>query len=166
HHNSKRRVAAPGEDGRGFSRSPGGHQASFRTMTTSAPFVNRSLAAALACAAALLAGCAAPTAQQSVSDAFDRPAERNLLLGLRAYDEAQYPESERALKEALRLQLTTPRDRATAHKTLAFIYCTSGRKAECEAAFREARAADPAFALNKAEAGHPVWGPVYEASKK
>jgi len=54
----------------------------------------------------------------------------------------------------------------SAHKTLAFIYCTSGRKAECEAAFRAARVADPAFALNKAEAGHPVWGPVYEASKK
>ncbi|HEV8689260.1 MAG TPA: TssQ family T6SS-associated lipoprotein [Ideonella sp.] len=122
--------------------------------------------ATLACVAALMAGCVAPTAQPSVSDAFDRPAERNLLLGLRAYDEAQYPEAERALNEALRLQLSTPRDRATAHKTLAFIYCTSGRRAECEAAFRAARTAEPSFALNKAEAGHPVWGPVYEASRK
>lgn len=115
---------------------------------------------------AFLAACAAPQAPASVSDAFDRPAERNLLLGLRAYDEAQYPEAERALGEALRLQLATARDRATAHKTLAFIYCTSGRKPQCEAAFRAARAADPAFALNKAEAGHPVWGPVYEVSKR
>ena len=122
--------------------------------------------AALACVAALLGGCAVPGTQPSVSEAFDRPAERNLLLGLRAYDEAQYPEAERALKEALRLQLSTSRDRATAHKTLAFIYCTSGRKPECQTAFRDARSADPSFALNKAEAGHPVWGPVYEASKK
>lgn len=128
--------------------------------------LGRLLAAALGAGALLLAaGCAVPAAAPSVSDAFDRPAERNLLLGLRAYDEAQYPEAERALGEALRLQLTTPRDRATAHKTLAFIYCTSGRTAECEAAFRAARAADPAFALNKAEAGHPVWGPVYESSR-
>lgn len=114
----------------------------------------------------VLAGCAAPPAPVSVSDAFDRPAERHLLLGLRAYDEAQYPEAERALGEALRLKLNTARDRATAHKTLAFIYCTSSRKAECEAAFRAARAADSTFALNKAEAGHPVWGPVYEASRR
>ena len=135
-------------------------------MTKTLGFSGRTWALALLACAALLGGCAVPTAQPSVSDAFDRPAERNLLLGLRAYDEAQYPDAERALKEALRLQLNTPRDRATAHKTLAFIYCTSGRKAECEAAFREARAADPSFALNKAEAGHPVWGPVYEASKR
>ncbi len=114
---------------------------------------------------ALLTGCAVPTEPKSVTEAFDRPAERNLVLGLRAYDEAQYPEAERALGEALRLKLATARDRATAHKTLAFIYCTSGRRPECEAAFRAARAEDPAFALNKAEAGHPVWGPVYEASR-
>lgn len=126
---------------------------------------SRLAAAATLLVLALLTACAAPQAPASVSDAFDRPAERNLLLGLRAYDEAQYPEAERALGEALLLQLTTPRDRANAHKTLAFIYCTSGRKPQCEAAFRAARAADPAFALNKAEAGHPVWGPVYEASK-
>jgi len=126
---------------------------------------SRLAAAATLLVLALLTACAAPQAPASVSDAFDRPAERNLLLGLRAYDEAQYPEAERALAEALRLELTSSRDRATAHKTLAFIYCTSGRKPQCQAAFRAARAADSAFALNKAEAGHPVWGPVYEASK-
>ena len=136
------------------------------TSTPRLAALGRPLAAALCAGVVLLAtGCAVPAAAPSVSDAFDRPAERNLLLGLRAYDEAQYPEAERALGEALRLQLTAPRDRATAHKTLAFIYCTSGRVAECEAAFRAARAADPGFALNKAEAGHPVWGPVYERSR-
>jgi Tfp pilus assembly protein PilF len=135
------------------------------THARSASLSSLCLAAFLVCAGALQGGCAM-TAQPSVSDAFDRPAERNLLLGLRAYDEAQYPEAERTLNEALRLQLTAPKDRASAHKTLAFIYCTSGRRTECEAAFREARAADPAFVLNKAEAGHPVWGPVYEASRK
>jgi hypothetical protein len=33
--------------------------------------------------------------------------------------------------------------------------------AECEASFRAARSADPAFALARAEAGHPMWGPVW-----
>jgi len=32
----------------------------------------------------------------------------------------------------------------------------------CEAQFRAARTDDPAFALSKAEAGHPQWGPVYQ----
>ena len=36
------------------------------------------------------------------------------------------------------------------------------RVKQCEAAFVAAREADPNFALNKAEAGHPVWGPVYK----
>lgn len=130
------------------------------------PPLSRLAALAWAGAAAALTACAVPGEQKSVSDAFDRPAERHLLLGLRAYDEAQYPEAERALNEALRLQLATPRDRATAHKTLAFVYCTSGRAAECAAAFRAARAADPAFVLSKAEAGHPVWGPVYQQATR
>ena len=38
--------------------------------------------------------------------------------------------------------------------------------AECEAAFRAARAADPAFALSRAEAGHPMWGPVYQRAAR
>ena len=109
---------------------------------------------------ALLTGCAAPGSQKS-----DDGAERNLQLGLRAYDEGQYAESERTLNEALRLQLKAPKDRASAYKTLAFIYCTSGRTGECSTAFKAARAADPGFALSKAEAGHPIWGPVYEHSK-
>ena len=57
--------------------------------------------------------------------------------------------------------LASGRDRASAHKLLAFIACTSERLAECEASFRAARAAEPGFALNRSEAGHPLWGPVY-----
>lgn len=128
------------------------------------PVFPRHARAGLLLLAAALAGCAAPPPVPSVSDAFDRPAERHLLLGLRAYDDAQYEEAERQLARALQLQPASPRDRATAHKTLAFIYCTSQRLPECAAAFRAARSADPGFALNRAEAGHPVWGPVYEAS--
>lgn len=123
---------------------------------------------------ALLAGCAAtapqappPAAPAHVAapagllDVIERPAERHLLAGLRAYDDAQYPRAEKELKLALDAGLASGRDRAAAHKQLAFIYCTSGRTAQCEAAFRAARAADPAFALAKGEAGHPMWGPVY-----
>jgi Tfp pilus assembly protein PilF len=111
-------------------------------------------------AVALLSACATapPT---GVADLLARPAERALLDGLRAYDDGQYPQSETLLQRALASGLQSPRDRATAHKLLAFIACTSDRPDACEASFRAARAADPAFVLDRSEAGHPQWGPVY-----
>lgn len=116
-------------------------------------------------AAAWLAGCAtAPPAAPPLSglaELMERPAERALIDGIRLYDNGQYPAAELSLNRALEAGLASARDRATAHKLLAFIACTSAREAQCEAAFRAARAADPAFELAKAEAGHPMWGPVY-----
>jgi Tfp pilus assembly protein PilF len=116
----------------------------------------------------LLAACASappppppPAAPNGLAELMERPAERALIEGIRAYDDGQYPQAEAALRKALGAGLASARDRASAHKLLAFITCTSERLAECEAAFRAARAADPAFALNRSEAGHPLWGPVY-----
>jgi Tfp pilus assembly protein PilF len=113
--------------------------------------------------AALLGGCVMPpSAQPGLMDVAERPAEKALLAGMRAYEDAQYPLAETQLNLALKGGLASPRDRAAANKHLAFIYCTSNRIKACEDAFRAARAADPAFALSKAEAGHPQWGPVYQ----
>lgn len=122
----------------------------------------RALPAFLA-AAALLAGCSTPppAVQPGLAEVMERPAERALFAGMRAYDDAQYAEAEQTLRRALDTGLASARDRATAHKLLAFIYCTSERISACEQAFRAARQADPAFALSKSEAGHPLWGPVY-----
>jgi Tfp pilus assembly protein PilF len=114
-------------------------------------------------ALALLAGCASrPSATVGLSEVIARPAERALLTGMRAYDDGQYADAEKSLNIALTAGLASPRDKAGAHKLLAFIYCTSQRAAQCEAAFRAARAADPDFALSRAEEGHPSWGPVYK----
>jgi hypothetical protein len=110
--------------------------------------------------AIVASGCATePTV--GLMDVAERPAEHALLAGVVAYDSAQYPEAERQLGRALELGLASPKDRAAANKYLAFIYCTSARTTECETAFRVARIADPSFALSRAEAGHPMWGPVY-----
>lgn len=119
------------------------------------------LLAAMLAPLAVLAGCAQAPQAVGVMDLAQRPAERALLAGLRAYDDGQYPMAEKQLQAALAAQLASPRDRAAAHKVLAFIYCTSQRVPACEAAFRAARAADPGFALDAAERGHPIWGPVY-----
>ena len=122
----------------------------------------------IALLAALAAGCAAPPPPPAppptgLAEVMERPAERALLDGIRAYDDGQYAQAEKALRKALADGLQSSRDRATAHKLLAFISCTSERVADCEKQFRDARAADAAFALSRSEAGHPVWGPVYKS---
>jgi Tfp pilus assembly protein PilF len=123
----------------------------------------RTRAALVLCASALLAGCVQPPpAPIGLLDIAERPAEKALLAGLRAYEDAQYATAEQQLRAALGVGLAAPKDRAAAHKILAFIYCTSERRRECEAEFRLARESDPAFALSRSEAGHPLWGPVYK----
>jgi hypothetical protein len=118
----------------------------------------------------LASGCAAPPALAPASalppavglvDILARPAERALFDGMRAYDDGQYPQAESALRAALAGSLRSPRDQAVAYKLLAFIFCTSNREFQCEAAFKSARDSDAAFQLSRAEAGHPLWGPVY-----
>ena len=109
------------------------------------------------------AGCALPPpAPSGLMEVIERPAEKALLGGWRAYEDAQYPQAEKQLAQALQIGLVSSKDRAAAHKLLAFIFCTSERVAACEVEFRRARAADPDFALSKSEAGHPQWGPVYK----
>ena len=113
--------------------------------------------------AVFAAGCAQPpsTPVPGLMDVTQRPAEKALLAGIRAYDDANYAEAEKNFNGALAAGLVSVRDKAAAHKYLAFIYCTSSRAAECEGAFRAARQVDPAFALTRSESGHPLWGPVY-----
>ncbi len=118
--------------------------------------------------AATLGGCAEapkpPPQSSGLAELMERPAERALLDGIRAYDDGQYPKAEASLRSALADGLSSARDRATAHKLLAFITCTSERIDLCKTEFEQARAADAAFALSRSEAGHPLWGPVYRAT--
>ncbi|MEP6504710.1 MAG: TssQ family T6SS-associated lipoprotein [Betaproteobacteria bacterium] len=125
-------------------------------------------ALAVLAVAATLSACAVPPTEAPVgiTDLTERPAERALIGAMRAYDDADYPSVERQANEAMKLGLRSTRDLATAHKLRAFVYCTSNRLAACEAEFRAARTADPAFVLSHAEAGHPVWGPVYLKSRQ
>ena len=118
---------------------------------------------AIALAAALMAGCVQPSPPPlGLLDVAARPAERALLAGLKAYDDAQYDSADRLFREALAAGLVSPRDRAEAHRRLAFIQCPARPLGECDAEFKLARQADRTFALDKSEAGHPVWGPVYK----
>jgi Tfp pilus assembly protein PilF len=87
-----------------------------------------------------------------------------LATGLRQYDDGNYPEAARNLEAAVDLGLTD-RERANAHKHLAFIHCASARERACREEFRKALAINPDLELTPAEAGHPAWGPIFASLK-
>lgn len=120
------------------------------------------LALILILAANLAAGCAT----SSFRDFFLARTAGNSYLeeGIRNYEEGNYRTSSRRLQYALEEGLTRP-DRVKAHKYLAFIACVSGQQLTCREEFSIAVELDPSFELDTAEAGHPIWGPVYKSVK-
>lgn len=115
--------------------------------------------ALLAAALAALAGCAQ---LQSVSPLSKGRSALNE--GIRQYNDGQHLAAAKSLQSALNLGLSD-RQRAEAHKHLAFIHCSNGRTGPCREEFRSALSADPGLTLAPAEAGHPVWGPIFSALK-
>lgn len=95
----------------------------------------------------------------------DAHAEQDLAKGIKFYEEGDYPSSVSMLQHALLDGLDSKPSQASAYKYLAFIHCVSGRERQCHDAFKKAIEVDPDFKLQAAEAGHPVWGPVYRSAK-
>ena len=116
----------------------------------------------LTLAANLAAGCAT----SSFRDLFTARTGGSSYLeeGIHNYEEGNYRTSARRLQYALEEGLTRP-DRVKAHKYLAFIACVSGQQLTCREEFSIALELDPSFQLDAAEAGHPIWGPVYKNVK-
>ena len=108
----------------------------------------------------ILTGCALLTGK-------DQPAvplsvgEQLLVKGIKSYEEGEYKSATKNLQDALNAGLSRKTDSAKAHKYQAFIACGSDNTRRCRDEFRKAFEDDPNFALDAAEAGHPVWGPVY-----
>lgn len=92
-------------------------------------------------------------------------AESFLAEGLRAYEDGRYPAAQKRLRDALEEGLRKREDRVIAHKHLAFLYCATRQEVLCRDAFRRALEIEPAFQLTPAEAGHPLWGPVFRSLK-
>jgi Tfp pilus assembly protein PilF len=122
----------------------------------------------LLAATVLLAGCeSAPikAVRQTFNDIFvGQKGEAELNAGIKSYENANYTESARQLQSAIDLGLYKS-NQVQAHKYLAFIHCVSGRPAQCRGEFRKALDIDPEFVLQPAEAGHPLWGPVFTSVK-
>jgi len=90
--------------------------------------------------------------------------EALLRSGISQYEGGRYDDSARSLRIALKRGLTKP-EQVTAHKYLAFIECAAGREPLCRDEFKRALRIDPDMTLSPAEAGHPVWGPVFKSVK-
>lgn len=123
---------------------------------------------ALIVAVVLLGGCQSG-AMKSIQEDFKsifgstkgKPA---MAAGIRQYEEGTYADAAESLNSALYQGLSSG-DRVTAHKYLAFIHCISSRPSACRQQFQRALAIDPNLELSAAEAGHPIWGPVFRAVK-
>jgi len=87
--------------------------------------------------------------------------EQLMVKGIKSYEEGEYKSAAKNLQDALNTGLPRKTDSAKAHKFLAFIACSSNDTKRCRDEFRKAFEDDPKFTLDAAEAGHPVWGPIY-----
>ena len=128
--------------------------------------MRRRLALLLICAA--LCGCSSEPLKDirgKISDALQPKAEKDLAAGVRFYEDGDYRRAAKLLQESLDGGLRSAADRANAHKYLAFTYCVTSRERQCREEFGKALDADPAFNLDAAESGHPIWGPVFRAVK-
>jgi len=117
----------------------------------------------LTLAALLLSACGAIGTGGGLFQA--SPAEQKLSGGVKSYEDGDYKASMEELQKALEMGLSNKNDQVRAHKYSAFIHCISAREKQCRDEFKKALEIDPAFDLKPAEAGHPVWGPVFRSVK-
>ena len=124
-----------------------------------------------AAAAFLVAGCTPPPMTEvraQLEDWLSRfsNGEARVLYasGLKQYEAGEYADAAESLHTALTHGLPV-RERVSAHKHLAFIYCSAELESACASEFRKALIADPGMELGDAEAGHPAWGPVFRYVK-
>jgi len=133
--------------------------------------INVSLIAAIAFALAI-SGCAVPPPAPSSPIADDAAkqqrlerANTTLVEASRQYDGGSYDEAMKNFLVALDSGALTPPQQIVARKQMAFIHCVANREVNCKEEFQKAFAVDAKFDLSPAEAGHPIWGPVFRNVK-
>lgn len=114
-----------------------------------------------ACLLTLLAACSTQPLRELLQPSKGSAA---LGIGVRQYDDGEYANAARNLQSAIDLGLTDA-ERTRAYKYLAFMHCASARERACREAFGKVLSINPGFELSPAEAGHPVWGPIFAAMK-
>ena len=115
-------------------------------------------------AGAALAGCGTEPMRELEALFNPNRGEAALAAGLKQYENGRYAESLKNLQTAIGQGLSDG-DRVNAHKHVAFIHCAANRERACRDEFRRALRVNPAMELAPAEAGHPIWGPIFRSVK-
>lgn len=103
----------------------------------------------------------AACAESSASSARTSAGRPLLGQGIAQYEVRDLAQAEHSLQAALSSGLPDAAERASAHKYLAFVYCTQRQWPQCEAAFEAAFAAHAGFALQTYETTGTPWGQAY-----
>ena len=114
--------------------------------------------------AVVVAGCTTQPVRE-LSRIFEQKGDAQLKQGIKDYEDGKLQQASANFQAALDAGLSKD-DEVTAHKYLAFIYCVTKRDRQCRAHFRIALELNPNFELTPAEAGHPMWGPVFRSAKE
>jgi hypothetical protein len=81
--------------------------------------------------------------------------------GSEAYEKGDYKSAIRKLSAAIEGATPGSALQRDSYKLLAFSYCVTNQQPACRARFASLLKVAPAFQLTRAEAGHPLWGPVF-----
>lgn len=105
-----------------------------------------------------------PTAEERAAMAREAAGKRHVDLGVAHFEAGNYAEAEHMLLTPEVWQASTSQQ-LRALKFLAFTYCVSERPQLCRQSFERAFQLDPAFDLDPAEQGHPLWGQAYAEAR-
>lgn len=100
---------------------------------------------------------------------FRTPTEYMVNNGIKNYEDGNYTVAMSILQALVENKAATKGEKVLAYKYLAFIHCVSPsesrdvREKMCRESFKKAFDLNPNFSLSQAEAGHPVWGPVFSS---
>lgn len=89
------------------------------------------------------------------------PGRQLLGQGIALFDAKNFKMAERALQSALFAGLPDRQERASAHKYLAFVFCSNSEWVRCEVEFDSAFSARPSFTLEAYEMQNTPWRDAY-----
>ncbi len=101
----------------------------------------------------------------STPDIVKSEPEQLLAEGTELYEKGDYKGAIRKLQSAKDAALDASAIQQNSLKYLAFSYCVTGQKSLCKVQFVSLLKMTPEFQLSRAEAGHPLWGPVFKEAK-
>lgn len=102
---------------------------------------------------------------------FRTPTEFLVNQGIKNYEDGNYSASLSVLQGLVARKDASKNEKILAYKYLAFTHCISPNESKdtrermCRDSFKKAFDLDPAFDLSPAEAGHPIWGPIFSSVK-